>query len=82
MNVTLDGNGYARIDGPYNNTNFKDFTKQVRQILSLMETLDPQQITDATNIVIARYTGITENYSEFIREWTDILTQVNNGLTI
>ena len=82
MNVTLDGNGYARIDGTYNNTNFNDFTNQVRHILSLMETLDPQQITDATNIVIARYTGITENYSEFIRDWTDILTKVNNGLTI
>ena len=82
MNVTLDGNGYARIDGTYNNTNFNDFNTQVRHILSLMETLDPQQITDATNIVIARYTGITENYSEFIRDWTDILTKVNNGLTI
>lgn len=82
MNVTLDGNGYARIDGTYNNTNFNDFTNQVRHILSLMETLDPQQITDATNYVIARYTGITENYNEFIRDWTDILTKVNNGLTI
>lgn len=82
MNVTLDGNGYARIDGTYNNTNFNDFTNQVRHILSLMETLDPQQITDATNYVIARYTGITENYSGFIRDWTDILTKVNNGLTI
>lgn len=82
MNVTLDGNGYARIDGTYNNTNFNDFTNQVRHILSLMETLDPQQITDATNYVIARYTDITENYSEFIRDWTDILTKVNNGLTI
>lgn len=82
MNVTLDGNGYARIDGTYNNTNFNDFTNQVRHILSLMETLDPQQITDATNYVIARYTGITENYSEFIRDWSDILTKVNNGLTI
>lgn len=82
MNVNLDGNGYARIDGTYNNSNFNDFTTQVRHILSLMDTLDPQQITDATNIVIARYTGITENYSEFIRDWTDILTKVNNGLTI
>lgn len=82
MNVTLDGNGYARIDGTYNNTNFNDFNNQVRHILSLMETLDQQQITDATNYVIARYTSITDNYSEFIRDWTDILTKVNNGLTI
>lgn len=82
MNVTLDGNGYARIDGTYNNTNFNDFTNQVRHILSLMETLDPQQITDATNIVITRYAGITENYTEFMRDWEDILTKVNNGLTI
>lgn len=82
MNVTLDGNGYARIDNTYNNTNFSDFTTHVRNILSLMETLDPQQITDATNIVIARYAGITENYTEFIRDWEDILTKVNNGLTI
>lgn len=82
MNVTLDGNGYARIDGSYNNTNFNVFTNQVRHILSLMETLDPQQITDATNIVIARYAGITENYTEFMRDWEDILTKVNNGLTI
>jgi len=82
MNVTLDGNGYARIDGTYNNSNFNDFTSQVRHILSLMETLDRQQITDATNIVIERYAGTTENYNEFIRDWADILTKVNNGLTI
>lgn len=82
MNVTLDGNGYARIDGTYNNSNFSDFTSQVRNILSLMETLDRQQITDATNIVIECYAGTTENYNEFIRDWADILTKVNNGLTI
>lgn len=82
MNVTLDGNGYARIDGAYNNSNFNDFTNQVRHILSLMETLDRQQITDATNEVINRYAGITENYTEFMRDWADILTKVNNGLTI
>lgn len=82
MNVTLDGNGYARIDETYNNSNFNDFTSQVRNILSLMETLDRQQITDATNIVIERYAGTTENYNEFIRDWADILTKVNNGLTI
>jgi hypothetical protein len=82
MNVTLDGNGYARIDGTYNNSNFSDFTNQVRHILSLMEMLDRQQITDATNIVIERYAGTTENYNEFMRDWADILTKVNNGLTI
>lgn len=82
MNVTLDSNGYARIDGAYNNSNFSDFTNQVRNILSLMNTLDRQQITDATNEVINRYAGITENYTEFMRDWADILTKVNNGLTI
>lgn len=82
MNVTLDGNGYARIDEHYDNTNFSDFTNQVRNILSLMNTLDRQQITDATNTVIERYAGITENYIEFMRDWADILTKVNNGLTI
>lgn len=82
MNVTLDSNGYARIDGHYDNSNFSDFTSQVRNILSLMNTLDRQQITDATNTVIERYAGITENYTEFMRDWADILTKVNNGLTI
>lgn len=82
MNVTLDGNGYTQIDGHYNNSNFNDFTSQVRHILTLMEPLDRQQITDATNTVIERYAGITENYTEFMRDWADILTKVNNGLTI
>ena len=82
MNVTLDGNGYAQIDGHYNNTNFSDFTNQVRNILALMNILDRQQITDATNEVINRYAGITENYTEFMRDWADVLTKVNNGLTI
>ncbi len=34
---------------------------------ALMNTLDRQQITDATNTVIERYAGITENYTEFMR---------------
>lgn len=82
MNVTLDSRGYAQVDNTYNDSNYNSFVNQIRAILAIMNTLDRQQIADATNEVIKQYAGITENFTEFLNDWQSVLSKVNNNITL
>lgn len=82
MNVTLDSRGYAQVDNTYNDSNYNSFVNQIRTILAIMNTLDRQQIADATNEVIKQYAGVTENFTEFLNDWQAVLSKVNNNITL
>lgn len=82
MNVTLDSRGYAQVDNTYNDSNYNSFVNQIRAILAIMNTLDRQQIADATNEVIKQYAGVTENFKEFLNDWQAVLSKVNNNITL
>ena len=82
MNVTLDSRGYAQVDNTYNESNYNNFVNQIRAILAIMNTLDRQQIADATNEVIKQYAGVTENFTEFLNDWQAVLSKVNNNITL
>lgn len=82
MNVTLDSRGYAQVDNTYNDSNYNSFVNQIRAILAIMNTLDRQQIADATNEVIKQYAGATENFTEFLNDWQAVLSKVNNNITL
>ena len=82
MNVTLDSRGYAQVDNTYNDSNYNSFVNQIRAILAIMNTLDRQQIADATNEVIKQYAGVTENFTEFLNDWQAVLSKVNNNITL
>ena len=82
MNVTLDSRGYAQVDNTYNDSNYNSFVNQIRAILAIMNTLNRQQIADATNEVIKQYAGVTENFTEFLNDWQAVLSKVNNNITL
>ena len=82
MNVTLDGQGYARIDNTYNNTNFSQFHSQIVNILNTMNNLTTEEIETATNYMLKRYSSISENMVQFLNDWQTALSQVNTNINI
>lgn len=82
MNVTLDGQGYARIDNTYNDTNFSQFHSQIVNILNTMNNLTTEEIETATNYMLKRYSNISENMVQFLSDWQTALNQVNSNIDI
>lgn len=82
MNVTLDGQGYARIDNTYDNSNFSQFHSQIANILNTMNNLTTEEIETATNYMLKKYSNINENMVQFLSDWQTALNQVNSNIDI
>ena len=82
MNVTLDGQGYARIDNTYNDSNFSQFHSQIANLLNTMNNLTTDEIETATNYVLKKYASINENMVQFLNDWQTALNQVNTNIDI
>lgn len=82
MNVTLDGQGYARIDNTYNDNNFSQFHSQIANLLNIMNNLTTEEIETATNYVLKKYASINENMIQFLNDWQTALNQVNTNIDI
>ena len=82
MNVTLDGQGYARIDNTYDNSNFSNFHSQIANILNTMNNLTTEEIETATNYMLKKYSNISENMVQFLSDWQTALNQVNSNIDI
>ena len=82
MNVTLDGQGYARIDNTYNDGNFSQFHGQIANLLNTMNNLTTEEIETATNYVLKKYSSINENMVQFLNDWQTALNQVNTNIDI
>lgn len=82
MNVTLDGQGYARIDNTYDNSNFSQFHSQIANILNTMNNLTTEEIETATNYMLKKYSNISENMVQFLSDWQTALNQVNSNIDI
>lgn len=82
MNVTLDGQGYARIDNTYNDNNFSQFHSQIANLLNTMNNLTTEEIETATNYVLKKYGSINENMLQFLNDWQTALNQVNTNIDI
>lgn len=82
MNVTLDGQGYARIDNTYNDSNFSQFHGQIANLLNTMNNLTTEEIETATNYVLKKHASINENMVQFLNDWQTALNQVNTNIDI